>query len=235
MSNADTPGSGSADSASPSVVPSPHMTPNMLPTDLRNLTPVVSAPLDEKSVGSAGSESPPNVTAKNGSGDPVEVWDVRRGYVAKWRVRGSAFEGGATGLFVLSSVKYQSHNFNHVVDIAFGDAYTIWTQHASGSFSQFDLRQATRPLDAIPRMSATWDVSGSMVFVADKPSKFELPFDDMCVFAETPHCSCPDRRHHIVTQKGVRRLSNVKERSKFSGINHIKSHLRPSANFRRLG
>ena len=38
-----------------------------------------------------------------GSGsDPVEIWDVRRGYVAKWVVSGSAIEGGVTGSFPLS-------------------------------------------------------------------------------------------------------------------------------------
>lgn len=31
-------------------------------------------------------------------GNPIEIWDVRRGYVAKWTVRGSAVEGGVTGI-----------------------------------------------------------------------------------------------------------------------------------------
>jgi WD repeat-containing protein 24 len=31
-------------------------------------------------------------------GDPVEIWDVRRGYIAKWLVGGSAIEGGVTGM-----------------------------------------------------------------------------------------------------------------------------------------
>ena len=36
---------------------------------------------------------------------PIQIWDVRRGYVAKWTVRGSAAEGGVTGkwTFVLSA------------------------------------------------------------------------------------------------------------------------------------
>ena len=33
----------------------------------------------------------------SGLGDSVEIWDVRRQYVAKWAVRGSAYEGGVTG------------------------------------------------------------------------------------------------------------------------------------------
>lgn len=34
-------------------------------------------------------------------GDPVEIWDVRRGFIAKWTVRGSAAEGGVTGALLL--------------------------------------------------------------------------------------------------------------------------------------
>ncbi len=30
-------------------------------------------------------------------GDAVEIWDVRRGYIAKWQVGGSSIEGGVTG------------------------------------------------------------------------------------------------------------------------------------------
>ena len=34
-------------------------------------------------------------------GDPVEIWDVRRGHIAKWLVGGSAIEGGVTGTSLL--------------------------------------------------------------------------------------------------------------------------------------
>jgi len=37
-----------------------------------------------------------------GGVDAVEIWDVRRSWVAKWEVLGSATEGGVTGQFVLS-------------------------------------------------------------------------------------------------------------------------------------
>lgn len=37
--------------------------------------------------------APPN----SGAGDAVEIWDVRRGWVAKWAVPGSSGEGGVTG------------------------------------------------------------------------------------------------------------------------------------------
>ena len=35
-------------------------------------------------------------------GDAVEIWDVRRGHIAKWQVGGSAIEGGVTGTYHLN-------------------------------------------------------------------------------------------------------------------------------------
>ena len=35
--------------------------------------------------------------AKTSGSDAVEIWDVRRGWIAKWSVTGSAAEGGVTG------------------------------------------------------------------------------------------------------------------------------------------
>ena len=34
---------------------------------------------------------------KGFTGDAVEIWDVRRGWIAKWAVGGSAIEGGVAG------------------------------------------------------------------------------------------------------------------------------------------
>ena len=49
----------------------------------------------------------PGGRSKGEGSDPVEIWDVRRGYIAKWVVTGSAVEGGVTG----SSVSlYQPDN-----------------------------------------------------------------------------------------------------------------------------
>ena len=36
--------------------------------------------------------------SRNGVGDSVEIWDVRRQYIAKWLLNNSAVEGGVTGL-----------------------------------------------------------------------------------------------------------------------------------------
>ena len=35
---------------------------------------------------------------RNGVGDSVEIWDVRRQFIAKWLLNNSAVEGGVTGL-----------------------------------------------------------------------------------------------------------------------------------------
>nr|GAT53244.1 predicted protein [Mycena chlorophos] len=98
--------------------------------------------------------------AATGIGDSVEIWDVRRGWIAKWTVRGSSIEGGVT-------------------DIAFRDSHAIWATHASGMFSQIDLRDATKPVDAIPRVSVSWEASGTLAFVADRRLSWEVPYDDV--------------------------------------------------------
>ncbi|KIM46428.1 hypothetical protein M413DRAFT_441521 [Hebeloma cylindrosporum] len=99
-------------------------------------------------------------SALSSVGDSVEIWDVRRGWLAKWSVNKSAVEGGVT-------------------DIAFGDSHALWAQHATGSFSQFDLRAVTKPIDSMPRVAATWEVSGSVTFVADANDRWEIPYDDI--------------------------------------------------------
>ncbi|THV00375.1 hypothetical protein K435DRAFT_854840 [Dendrothele bispora CBS 962.96] len=95
-----------------------------------------------------------------GVGDAVEIWDVRRSWIAKWTVPGSVVDGGCT-------------------DIAFGDSHAIWAQHYSGMFSQIDLRDTTKPIDAIPRTTVAWEASGSVTFVADTQREWEVPYDDL--------------------------------------------------------
>ncbi|KAI9508833.1 hypothetical protein F5148DRAFT_1192288 [Russula earlei] len=93
-------------------------------------------------------------------GDAIEIWDVRRGHIAKWQVGGSAIEGGVT-------------------DFEFRDSHALWTQHTSGTFAQLDLRNSYRALDAVPRLAASWAVSHSLAFVADKKVPWEVPYDDI--------------------------------------------------------
>ncbi|KAI0044133.1 WD40 repeat-like protein [Auriscalpium vulgare] len=100
-------------------------------------------------------------------GDAVEIWDVRRSYIAKWVVAGSAVEGGVT-------------------DIAFRDSHALWAQHVSGTFAQLDLRHSYRPLDSIPRVAATWDAAGTLAFVTEQKTRWEIPYDDVDP-AKRPH------------------------------------------------
>ncbi|PIL25467.1 hypothetical protein GSI_13357 [Ganoderma sinense ZZ0214-1] len=113
-------------------------------------------------LGSNGGDgtSTPEGRSKGEGSDPVEIWDVRRGYIAKWVVTGSALEGGVT-------------------DIDFADSHALWALHQSGTFSQLDLRQCRKPLDAITRSAVSWNTSGSIAFVTDRPRRWEIPYDDV--------------------------------------------------------
>ena len=64
-------------------------------------------------------------------------------------------------------------------DIEFRDSHALWAQHSSGTFAQLDLRNSYRPLDTVPRLAASWSVSDSLAFVADKTIPWEVPYDDM--------------------------------------------------------
>jgi WD repeat-containing protein 24 len=57
----------------------------------------------------------------------------------------------------------------------------MWAQHSSGTFSQLDLRESVKPLDAIPRLAVAWEPSGTLAFAADRPMKWEIPYDDVYV------------------------------------------------------
>ncbi|KZT72008.1 hypothetical protein DAEQUDRAFT_686910 [Daedalea quercina L-15889] len=96
----------------------------------------------------------------NDGGAPIEIWDVRRGFIAKWVVHDSVGEGG-------------------VRDIAFADSHAIWAQHSSGAFSQLDLRFCNKPLDAVSRLAVTWDPMGTLAFAMDQRKRWEVPYDDV--------------------------------------------------------
>lgn len=65
------------------------------------------------------------------------------------------------------------------IDVAFSGSQALWVQHTSGMFSQLDLRHSAKPIDAIPRVAVSWEVSGSFAFAADRKSRWEIPYDDM--------------------------------------------------------
>jgi len=54
---------------------------------------------DSGSLADADLEKPEVAPTKRRTdiGNAVEIWDVRRGYIAKWQVGGSAIEGGVSG------------------------------------------------------------------------------------------------------------------------------------------
>lgn len=115
---------------------------------------------------------------KGNGADAVEIWDVRRGWIAKWTVEASSSEGGVT-------------------DAIFRDSHALWVQHASGTFAQVDLRRSVRPIDAVPRVALSWnvgidgDTDGTLVFVSDRRARWEVPYDDV-------H---PDKRHVLLERK----------------------------------
>lgn len=115
---------------------------------------------------------------KSNGADAVEIWDVRRGWIAKWTVEVSMSEGGVT-------------------DAIFRDSHGLWVQHASGTFAQVDLRRSVRPIDAVPRVALSWnvgvdgDTDGTLAFVSDRRARWEVPYDDI-------H---PDKRHVLSERK----------------------------------
>ncbi|KAG6330801.1 hypothetical protein ID866_8285 [Astraeus odoratus] len=92
----------------------------------------------------------------NVTGDSIEIWDVRRGWIAKWTVDTSILEGAVT-------------------DAVFHDSHALWAQHSSGTFAQIDLRSSTRPIDAVSRVALSWGASrgpdGTLMFVTDKRAR----------------------------------------------------------------
>lgn len=51
----------------------------------------------------------------------------------------------------------------------------------NGSFTQIDMRDISKPLDAIPRTSTTWTPQGALAFITDNVPSWEIPYDDMYV------------------------------------------------------
>ncbi|KAG8214830.1 hypothetical protein J3R82DRAFT_9979 [Butyriboletus roseoflavus] len=127
-------------------------------------------------------------------GETVEIWDVRRGWIAKWTVDASVSDGGVT-------------------DAVFRDSHAVLVQHASGTFAQIDLRHSHRPIDAVPRVSLSWNSvngsDGALAFVADKRCKWEVPYDDV-------H---PDRRSLFADRKS--RLKALGDKSRVPGLQNM--------------
>lgn len=65
--------------------------------------------------------------------------------------------------------------------MTFADSHALWVQHPSGAFSQMDLRNCGKPIDAVPRTALTWTPSGSLTFVNGHKEQWEVPYDDLYV------------------------------------------------------
>lgn len=89
----------------------------------------------------------------------IEIWDVRRHYIAKYALPSS--DGVA-------------------IDIAWGeDSSSIVTAFQNGVLAQLDVRERTLPLEGIPRQLVGWSPHGEIVYGLDRFKAGEIPFDDL--------------------------------------------------------
>ncbi len=96
----------------------------------------------------------------------VEVWDVRRSYIAKY-VLGQAARYG---------------NLGAVTDVLWADCTqggALQACYSGGTFAQMDMRLHRRPLDDVPRQALSWGASGELAIGVDRWTSGEIPFDDM--------------------------------------------------------
>lgn len=93
----------------------------------------------------------------------LEIWDVRRGHVAKYLLA-SAARPGEVGV---------------IQDISWADDGALQACYSNGCFVQHDLRRHWRPLDDIPRQPGSWNVDNEFSFGLDRFIKGEIPFDDL--------------------------------------------------------
>ncbi|KAH7334546.1 hypothetical protein B0J17DRAFT_770868, partial [Rhizoctonia solani] len=112
--------------------------------------------------------------AYDGDGDRIEIWDVRRGWVAKYVLGDSLADGPVTELVWPNGGSRTA---------APGSA--LWVAYNSGTFAQHDARNVFRPLDSIPRSGVTWETRGVVAFAVDSIERGEIPFDDVRPSART--------------------------------------------------
>jgi hypothetical protein len=96
----------------------------------------------------------------------LEVWDVRRSYVAKYIL-------GLATRFVAAGA---------ATDIAWADGsqgQALQACYSVGAFVQFDMRHHHRPLDIVPRQAMSWGGPGELAVATDRWVVGEIPFDDM--------------------------------------------------------
>jgi hypothetical protein len=87
----------------------------------------------------------------------VEIWDVRRHYIAKYAL--PTIDGTA-------------------VEAAWSGPDTLVTAYQNGMFAQLDTRHKTISLDTIPRQVVSWSPKGELAYAIDRFKQGEIPFDD---------------------------------------------------------
>ena len=87
----------------------------------------------------------------------LEVWDVRRHYIAKYAL--PTQDGSA-------------------VSVAWAGNAALVTCFRDGVFAQLDLTHRNTPLAQIPRQLMAWSAKGEMAHALDRPKPEEIPFDD---------------------------------------------------------
>lgn len=107
-------------------------------------------------------------TAYDGDADRIEIWDVRRNWVAKYVLGDAVADGPVTELVWPSGGARTA-----------SPGSALWVAYTSGTFAQHDLRNIFRPLDSIPRSGVTWETRGVVAFAVDAIERGEIPFDDV--------------------------------------------------------
>jgi len=87
----------------------------------------------------------------------LEIWDVRRHYIAKYTLPSQ--DGTA-------------------VDAAWREDSLV-VCFRDGGFAQLDLNHRSIPLERIPRQLMTWSGTGELAYALDRFKPGEIPFDDL--------------------------------------------------------
>jgi hypothetical protein len=120
----------------------------------------VVVPFD--SLGTAAPDPTRPEVIPDASDRSLEVWDVRRHYVAKYAISG--LEGNAVGAI-------------------WDDSDTLIACYENGGLVQRDLTSKVTPklypLESIPRQLAAWSAKGELAYALDRFRLGEIPFDDV--------------------------------------------------------
>ncbi|ORY34659.1 hypothetical protein BCR39DRAFT_513871 [Naematelia encephala] len=128
-------------------------------------TEILTVPSSQPTVSGSIDPTIASITSGLGTQMPVhetdahlEVWDVRRHYVAKYGIASS--DGVA-------------------VDAVWSDEGNIVTAFQDGAFSQLSLKGSELPLEQVPRQVMAWNAKGEMAYAVDRFKEGEVPFDDL--------------------------------------------------------